>query len=204
MIRIAKILLAGLFALGIALMPTAANAAGLDVDYDASGSSYIASTGSTVDIAPTTLSTTIESADGSITGHMPLKPATSEFKIIGLLPVKATVHFDEAAPITGSLINEGNTTRVESTASYYIRLSDVRVAGLPVYVGDKCQTKDPVSIPANTPEGEQFDIVNGGELHGEYTIGDFHHCFIQTWLLNLLIPGSGNTVDLNVTNGRLG
>ena len=190
----------------VALIPAAAQAVPLDVDYDAVGTATIASTGSTIDLGPTTLSTTVDSegGPGSLTGTLPLDPTTVEFKAAGFLPVKATVSFEEAAPITGQLVRDGALTRVESTASYFIKLSDVKVAGLPAFVGNNCQTEDPVQIPANTPAGGNFNIVAGGSLEGEFSIGDFERCGLTTGIINLLVPGDGNTVQLDVSNGRLG
>lgn len=193
-------------ATALALIPVSAQAVPLGVDYDASGSVTIASTGSTTEIAATTLSTTIDSAGGpgSLTGSLPLAPSTVEFKVIGFVPVKATVSYEEAAPITGQLVRDGALTRVESTASYFIKLSNVKIAGLPGFVGSHCQTKNPVQIPANTPDGETFNIVTGGTLAGEFSIGNFEHCGLSTLLINLLVPGDGNTVQLDVSNGRIG
>lgn len=183
---------------------SAASATILNLNYDAQGTSHLASTNSDVEIAPTTLSLAAESADGSFTAHLPIHDTSSTFAVLGLLPVSATVSFVEAAPVTGNLITEGTTVRVESTASYYIKLSNVKVAGLPAFVGDYCQTADPVIIPANTPAGQTFSILRGGELSGEFSIGNFEHCGLDTLLINQLIPGSGNTANLTVSNGRLG
>lgn len=188
-------------------VPASAASGGLDVTYDAEGSSHVASTGSTLPIAPTTLHTTINAADGTITGSMQLESVETHFNVIGFVPVSATVHFEEAAPVQGALIVENYSTRVETTASYTIRLSDIRVAGIPTLAGPNCRTAQPVTIPANTPEGEQFSIVQGGPLEGEFTIGNFKSCGLfgaQTHLINALIPGSGNTMELTVSNGRLG
>lgn len=186
------------------LLPNAAHAATLNVDYDATGWSRINSTESDLWIKPTTLSTGIDSVTGAITGHLPLIDADTKFHVLGFLPIKAQVNFEEAAPLTGNLIREGTIARVESTASYYIRLSNVLIGGVPTYVTDNCRTKEPVVISANTPAGEAFNITRGGRLTGEYTIGDFEHCFLSTGLINLIVPGSGNTVDITVSNGRLG
>lgn len=193
-------------AASVALLPTgsASAADGLTVTYDAVGSSTIAKTSSTVAIGPTTLTTTLDPASGAFTGHLPIPETTNTFKIIGLLPVQARVSFIEAAPVTGALVRSGSTTTVQSTATYYIRLSDVTVGGLPTFVGDHCQTAAPVSIPANTPAGEAFNLTTGGHLTGTYTLGDFADCGLTTALVNLLVPGPGNTVDLTVSNGRLG
>ena len=201
-----RTLAVGAAATALALAPTSANAVPLDVDYDAVGTSTIASTGGTIPIGPTVLSSTVDSAGGpgSLTGSLPIPSVTTEFKAAGFLPIKATVHFEEAAPVTGQLVRDGRLTRVESEASYFIRLSDVKAAFIfPAFVGSNCRTKEPVTIPANTPPGETFNIVTGGNLEGEFTIGDFENCNLTTGIINALVPGDGNTAEIAVSNGRI-
>jgi len=195
-------------ATGVALLtapsPAGADAtaaATLNVAYDASGTSTIAKTGSSVNLGPTTLTTAIN-PDGTFTGHLPLPPTSTSFKALGLLPTNATVTFIEAAPLTGVLKSNPKPT-ISSTASVYIKLSDVTVAGLPALVGDHCQTADPVSIPAATPEGQVFNVTTGGTLTGTFTVGNFENCGLTTPLLNLLVPGPNNAVTLQLTNGRI-
>lgn len=188
---------AGALAL-VATIPAAAHADTLSITYDVTGTSHIASTGSDVPIQATTLTADVDLTTGQITGHLPIPAAQTQFKLIGFVPVKATVNFVEAAPVAVQLANGAAATE----SSYYIRLSDVSVAGVPTYVTDRCQTKDPVVIDAATPAGEKFDITNGGHLSGTFTIGEFGHCFVTTDLINAIIPGDGNTVDIDVANGR--
>ncbi|HVV24947.1 MAG TPA: hypothetical protein VHF06_36285 [Pseudonocardiaceae bacterium] len=173
----------------------------LTVAYDVSGTSTVAKTNSTIDLGPATLTTGLD-AQGNFTGTLPLPPTTTSFKALGLLPTTATVSFVPAGPVTGALSAHPNVM-ITSTATYYLRLSDVTVAGLPALVGDHCQTKDPVTIPANTPDGQTFNITTGGTVTGTYTIGAFDHCGLTTPLINLLVPGSGNTVTLQLSNGRV-
>ncbi|GGF37431.1 hypothetical protein GCM10011519_08710 [Marmoricola endophyticus] len=182
---------------------TPAAAPPLNVDYDAVGTSHVAKTDSDVAIGPTTLSTTVQAAGGALTGHLPIPQTSTSFKAVGFLPISAKVDFVEAAPITGTLGRDGTRTVVKSTASYYLKLTDVKAAGLPAFVGDTCQTKEPISVPADTPDGESFNIVSGGHLTGTFDIGSFEHCGLTTPLINLLVPGSGNTLDLTVSNGRI-
>jgi hypothetical protein len=187
----------------VAMSTSGAQAVTLNVAYDATGTSHVNHTDSDLWIKPTTLSLGVESADGTFTGHLPILPADTKFHVLGLLPIKAQVNFIEAAPLTGALHQTANGIQVTSSASYYIRLSDVLVAGIPTYVGDHCQTADPVVIEADTPAGSSFDLDNGGELTGTFSIGDFQNCFLETGLINLLVPGSGNTIDLTLSNGRI-
>jgi hypothetical protein len=74
---------------------------------------------------------------------------------------------------------------------------------VPALVGNFCQTILPVKISTATPTGQTFDVLNGGALVGTYTIGLFANCGLTTAVIDLLIPGSGNTISLNLSNGRL-
>jgi hypothetical protein len=184
--------------LAIAAAPAAHAANILKVAYDASGTSLVAKPNSTVTLGPTTLRTNLRSS-GAFTARMPLPPTTSSFKVLGLLPTTATVSFVPAAKLTGQITSGNGTAVISSTASYFIKLSNVQVAGLPAFVGSNCQTADPVSIPVSGP----FSVTDGGTLTGTYTIGNFSHCGLTTALINLLIPGGGNTVTLTLSNGRI-
>lgn len=186
----------------IALVPVAAHAATIiPIQYDAVGTSHIAKTNSDVALGPTTLRTDLDVETGDFTGSLPLPGTSTEFKIAGFLPVKAKVDFIEASPLTGHINLSGDNAEVSSTATYYVKLSDIKVAGFPTFAGSKCKTKVPVSIPVGTRPGEGFDLTNGGRLVGTYTIGQFENCGINTGLINSLVPGAGNTVDIQVTNG---
>lgn len=187
----------------VALIPAAAHAATLGVEYDAVGTSHIAKTNSTINLGPTTLTTNIDLDTGNFTGSMPLPGTTTSFSIIGLIPVTADVDFVEAAPLSGHINLSGLDASITSTASYYIKLSNIKVVGFPTFAGPHCRTKNPVSIPANTPPGESFSLTGGGNLKGQFSIGEFERCGLNTWLINLLIPGSGNSADIQVSNGRI-
>ncbi len=173
-----------------------------EIDYDASGASHLAKPNTDVALGPTTLVSYIsDSGDGTFTGSLPLPTTTASFKAFGFVPLSAKVSFVPAGPVTGTLSTTVPTT-VTATAKYYIKLTDAKAAGLPAFVGDKCQTAAPVTIPVATPAGEAFDLTNGGTLAGTYTIGDFANCGLTTALINNQVPGAGNTVRFTVSNGR--
>ena len=44
--------------------------------------------------------------------------------------------------------------------------------------------------------------IKGGTLAGTYTIPRFHHCLLDTLLINLTLPGPGNTITLTVGKGH--
>jgi hypothetical protein len=174
-----------------------------EVDYDASGTSTIHATGSSVTLGPATLKTYIsDSGDGTLTGDMSLPTTSTTFNAIGFLPTSATVSFIPSSGLTGLLSAEPPLT-ISASAHYYIKLSNVKVAGIPALVGNSCQTASPVDINIATPAGQSFDVGDGGTLAGTYTIGSFHNCgLLTTPLINLLVPGPGNTVSFQLSNGQ--
>lgn len=190
-------------AAAVSLVPmVAAHAATIvTLKHDASGSSYISRTGSTVALKPTTLTTNLDIDTGDFTGSLPLPGTETEFKVAGFIPVKADVDFIPAGPVTGRIDLTQTQAKVTSTAKYYVKLSNIKIVGFPTFTGWYCKTKVPVTIPANTPDGEGFDIIGGGNLTGTYTIGEFQNCGLNTGLINSLVPGSGNTVSIQARNG---
>jgi hypothetical protein len=186
-----------------ALAPAAAHAATLNLDYDAVGVAHIASTDNDINLGPSTLSTHLDTDTQNFTGNLPLPGTTTRFEVLGFIPVTADVAFVPSAPLTGKLTPDNLNIVATSTAYYHIRLSNIKIVGFPTFTGPHCRTVNPVSIPANTPAGQSFNLFTGGTLSGQFSIGNFQHCGLNTGLINLLIPGSGNTVTIQVSNGRI-
>jgi hypothetical protein len=187
----------------VSMMPSAAHAyTPVAINYSAVGTTHINSTNSDIPLGPTTLSTVLDFDTLDFTGHLALPTQHTTFKLIGFVPVEADVTFIEAAPVQGHLNFSGDDASVAATASYYVKLSNVKLAGLPGLVGSNCKTSSPVSIPTNTPAGGRFDLIDGGPLTGTFTLGNFSNCGINQWLINAVIPSSGNTVNIAVSNGQ--
>ncbi|MFI5430076.1 hypothetical protein [Aeromicrobium sp. UC242_57] len=189
-------------AVALVLAGAPAHAATIDVDYDANGTTHIASTNSNITLGPAVLHSSVE-ADGSFVGNMVLPGTRTEFELLGFIPVTADVNFEPVGPTTGQLSRVGRTQVLASSSQYYVRLTNIKASIFPLFGGPFCRTTNPVVIPANTPTGEAFDTVNGGRLLGTYSIGNFQNCGLNTSLINSIIPGGGNTIELVLNNGRL-
>lgn len=203
--RRAAVATAGTAIVAAGALTSPAHAVPIYVDYDVNGTTHIASTDSDIGIGPAVMNSAVET-DGSFTGDMALPGTRTKFHLLGFIPVTANVNFEPTGPTTGTITRDPNdrTKRIlASTSNYYVRLSNIAVVGFPLFAGSNCRTKAPVSIAANTPAGENFVITTGGRLTGTYSIGDFQNCGLNTWLINTIIPGGGNTIELNLTNGRL-
>lgn len=198
--RVSVTALTGLAAAAMVAAGTGAAAASsnLTVKYPVTGSTVIKSVNAKVALGPGTLTSTVNLSTGKLSATLTLPPATASFKQFGLIPVTATTAFNQVGKATGSV--NLNTGAVTTKASINIQVTKLSVAGLPVPVGKSCQTASPVQVTVKSQKG--FSIVNGGNLAGTYTIGKFAHCGLVTALLNVTIPGSGNTINLHLGKGK--
>jgi hypothetical protein len=179
--------------------PAAPSDTTVSVSYPVTGSTFIKAIGSTIDLGPGTLSTTADLTTSTLTGTLTLPPATGSFKELGLVPVTATTEMIQDGTATGTV--DFSTNAVTTTATDTIRLTSLKVAGLPIPVGPSCQTS-PATITVSSQAG--FNVLNGGTLSGSYTIPPFAHCGLATLLINLTLPGPGNTISLTLGKGTLG
>ena len=200
-VRTASVLIAAMAAtvVGVSASPAAAMA-DINATYPINGVSHINSNDSDLPLGPGTLKATVNLDNGALTASVSLPPATGNFKELGFIPVTATVELTEAEPTTGSL--NLNTGAMQSTSHMNLRLTRLTIAGLPAPVGSRCQTVRPAEIPLTSQPG--FSVRRGGDVSGTYTIPPFEHCLLNTGLINLTIPGPGNTLTLTLGPAVIG
>jgi len=126
--------------------------------------------------------------------------ATGSFQQLGIIPVTATTQFINDGPTTGRLNLQTGTVRTKSKIT--LRIVSLTVAGLNVPVGSSCQTKSPAVVRLTSQPG--FNVLQGGSLAGGYRIPDFSGCGLATVLINLTIPGGGNTITLKLGKAKVG
>lgn len=166
----------------------------LDASYPITGTTSIASTNSTMNLGPGTLDAVLNVDNNTFTADLNLPPATGSFTELGFVPVTATTEFVQDGATTGSV--DGNTGGISSTSKIIIRLTDVKIAGIDVPVGNSCQTS-PATI--NLTSGDGFNVLLGGPVSGTYTIPKFSDCgLLNTPIINAIIPGSGNKISLTL------
>ncbi|MEU3049793.1 hypothetical protein ABZ705_25330 [Streptomyces sp. NPDC006984] len=180
----------GLFAAGTG--PAAA--VPVRLDYPLSGTTALEGTGSELALGPGVLKVTADLRAGTLTADTHLPPAPGRFELIGIVPVSVTTEFVEAEPTRGTI--DLRTGELRTRTLLTLRLKDLRVAGIPTPVGSNCRTRIPAELALTSEPG--FNALRGGVLSGEYTIPRFEHCLLATPLINLVIPGEGNTVRLTL------
>jgi len=182
----------------LASAPAAAGST-LTVTYPVNGSTFINKVNSTVTLGPGKLVATANLTTLALTANLSLPPATGTFTEFGFIPVTATTRLIQDGKVTGKLSPTGNS--VTTTATETLQLTALNIGGLPVPVGNACETS-PTRITVASQPG--FNVLKGGTLTGTYTIPPFAHCGLATVLINLTLPGPGNTISLTLGQAKLG
>jgi hypothetical protein len=188
--------------LSVGILPASMASAdtNITVNYPVSGSTFINTLKATVPLGPGTLSTTVDLTTSTIVNStLTLPPATASAKEFGFIPVSATTEFIQTGTPTGTVNLSQNT--VTETSQANLKITKLSIAGLNIPVGSNCETETPASITVNSQPG--FNLLNGGNLAGTYTIPRFGDCGLATFLINLSIPGSGNTITLTLGKATL-
>ena len=197
MICVATLLSGGVL---IASSGAASAATGLHATYKVTGSTFLKAPNFTLTLGPGTLAADVNLATGAITATLTLPNATGSFLQGGLIPVTARTRFINDGPTTGKL--NLLTGTVQTTSKITLQIVSLSVAGVNVPVGDSCETSSPVVVPVKSLPG--FNALLGGKLAGSYTIPRFQNCELATPLINLTIPGSGNTITLKLGKAKIG
>jgi hypothetical protein len=189
----------GLFSLGVMPASMASAGSSVTVTYPVTGSTSIKAVNSSLSLGPGTLTSTLNLKTSAVSATLSLPPATGSFNELGFIPVTATTLFIQHGAATGTA--NLNTNAVKVTSHTTLRITKLSVAGLPVPVGRDCQTRTPATITVRSQPG--FKVLGGGNLAGTYKIPRFSHCGLATPLINLTIPGPGNTITLTLGAAKL-
>ena len=130
-------------AVGLGVSPASADTT-VSLTYPVSGSTYINAIHTSIPLGPGTLAATADLTTSAITGGINLPPATGSFNELGFVPVTATTEFEPSGPTTGTLESGGG---IQATSHITLKLTSLKVAGLPVPVGNSCQTATPPPSP---------------------------------------------------------
>ncbi|HWG61339.1 MAG TPA: hypothetical protein VG253_06460 [Streptosporangiaceae bacterium] len=201
-VRVTVAAAAGLVAAGVVTASTAPASADtlVHATYKVTGSTYIKAANFTLALGPGKLASTLDANTSKLTANLTLPNATGSFKQLGLIPVTATTQFINNGPTTGTL--NFNTGAVKTTSKITLRIVSLSVGGLPVPVGNSCQSSTPAVVQVTSQQG--FNILKGGNLAGAYTIPQFANCGLATTLINLTIPGPDNTITLTLGKATIG
>lgn len=166
--------------------------------YPVTGSTHLAAPNATVPLGPGHLTATADLTTYTVSAKLSLPNATGSFKELNAVPVTATTQFINDGPTTGTV--NSSTGAVATTSHITVRIVSLTVGGIPQLIGDACETATPATIQVASQPG--WNIIKGGNLAGTYTMPQFHHCLLDTLLINLTLPGPGNTITLTLGKGK--
>jgi hypothetical protein len=178
---------------GLASPAAAANpVATLPIDYDVSATTTLASLGQTVTTTGGSFVgavTLYDDGTASIGGNMSLPPASQTLAIAGIPLATATFAVVPNGPVSGTV--DLATMTATTTASFNIRITSVRPTILPWLnlVGSRCTTAQPISVTMSGP----ISLAGGSSFSGSFTMPRLKDCGLLTPILNLIVPGPGNT-----------
>ncbi|WP_020671171.1 DUF6801 domain-containing protein [Amycolatopsis nigrescens] len=152
---------------------------------------------------------------GDLSIDSALPKTESPFNAFGFMPTTGSVELLPPGVPDGKLtfltasIRQGLLEIMR--AEVVIRLSAVRVNGVPLDVGENCRTVTPVKVAMATPAGGKYTVTAGGpvatipdspnpELRS-FTIPPFTGCGVTEPLDPLvtgMVSGPGNTIDLDL------
>lgn len=177
---------------------TPAGAAPVTFNYDITGGeAYVQKLDSTVTLGTGTLAADIDLATGAFSAMIDLETAHGDFRVLGF-PVSADLDLEQTVPATGT-IKQG---AISATAEVVMRLSNVRFAHVPVFVGNNCRTM-PATIPLKSAPG--FNPLVGGDLVTDpvFTLPRFTGCklitvfpYVTDLALDTFISGPDNTFQI--------
>ncbi|MBV9383247.1 MAG: hypothetical protein JOY82_17150 [Streptosporangiaceae bacterium] len=146
--------------------------------------------------------------------HVPqFPPGRTTFLSFGFMPTTATMQLSQvpircmdvmghlvAPPPTYECIvaasNQAtNSYIVTATSEMQIRISDVRVNGVKLDVGNNCRTAALMHTVLQASSGNQYDVLNGGILQGSPTIPRWTGCGVRENLdaiIDAALAGKGN------------
>jgi hypothetical protein len=140
-------------------------------------------------------------------------PASADTTVTLRYPVTGSTHLaapDATVPLgpgkltaTADLTTYTITAKLSlptTTSQITIRIVSLTVGGIPQLIGNSCETVTPATIQVSSQPG--WNIIKGGNLAGTYTMPQFHHCLLDTLLINLTLPGPGNTITLTLGKGK--
>ncbi|MEQ6884976.1 choice-of-anchor D domain-containing protein [Salicola sp. Rm-C-2C1-2] len=180
----------------------------IDVTFDLDGVTNVAANGSDVPLSGQIISE-LDLQTGEFTADLELDPTQAQFQISKLfhkIQGRADIEFEPVSETTGSLDLE--TGKLTAESELMIKIPEARVSligfgfgsdGIRIGGGNSCQTTEPATINLSSPEGEEFDPLNGGTVTGTYVAPELEDCGLLTGILNEFFEGPGNTIELELS-----
>ena len=177
--------------IGLGTAPSASASAGhlIPITWNVNAKTHLKNLNLDVIVPQGTFVGTIDLATGDLKGNLNLPPATTKIKLFGFPLASATFAIQPTGPITGHV--DLATFAVTVNASFNFAITRASASFLPRLnlVGNTCRGVKPVTVNMSG----QIDLRNGSTFTSTYSVPKFTGCGLLTPILNLIVPGPGNT-----------
>jgi hypothetical protein len=187
---IAALLIAFVATAGLASAPSALAAdTVIPIHWSVNASAHIKSLNMDITVPPGTFDGSVNLTTGALSGNLTLPSATQNISLLGIPLASATFAMAPNGPISGHL--DLATMTVSVTASFNFNITNVHASILPRLnlVGNNCHGSKPITQTLTGP----VNLAGSQTFSSTFAIPKFADCGLTTPLLNLIIPGGGNT-----------
>ena len=186
---LAAFLVLMLAAVGLGVAPSASANTVIPVSWKVNATTHLKSLNMDITVPTGTFDGQIDLDTGAITGNLVLPPATSQIKVFGIPLATATFAIQPTGPVTGHV--DLSTFQVTVSSSFNFKITKAAPSFAPRLnlVGNSCQGSTPVTVNMTGA----VDLANGSTFTSTYTVPKFKSCGLLTPILNLIVPGPGNT-----------
>ena len=140
-------------------------------------------------------------------GTLVLPPSTSTVLGFGFMPITTTLTYTQVGPLFVEAYSIGATSFATATSMENIAITSASINGVPLNVGPKCGTSQPVPITLNSIPGFTYNPITGGYLQGDVDIPAMSDCGVGENLNALLsapVSGPNNLLRMCQENSVTG
>lgn len=161
----------------------------IPIHWKVNASTHIKSLNMDVTIPEGTFDGEVDLATGNLTGSLNLPPASKTIKLFGLPIATTTFAMSQNGPITGHVDLATMTVTVNSSFNFAIK--SATLPWLPWWniVGNSCRGTQPIDVSMSGP----VNLAGASSFTATYALPKLTGCGFATPLMNLIIPGGGNT-----------
>ncbi|HEV3355400.1 MAG TPA: DUF6801 domain-containing protein [Pseudonocardiaceae bacterium] len=140
-------------------------------------------------------------------GTLVMPPSTSSELGFGFMPITTTLTYTQVGPLFVEAYSIGANSFATATSMENIAITSASINGVPLNVGPKCGTSQPVPITLSSIPGFPYNPITGGYLQGPVNIPTMSDCGVGENLNALLsapVTGPNNLLRMCQENSVTG
>lgn len=161
----------------------------IPINWNVNATTHIKSLNMDVTIPQGTFNGEFDVASGGLTGNLALPPASKSIDLFGMPIANTTFAMSQNGPITGHVDLATMTVSVNTSFNFAITKASLSFLPWLNMVGPSCRGKSPINVTMSGP----VNLAGNSTFTADYALPKLTGCGLLTPILNLIIPGSGNT-----------